>query len=104
MGYAPKVFEISQQEKDACGMVNSEHFLGYTRLGREITRGEKDWREQWDFGSEWKCRYKPGDGEWLRLWGEAQVRAVHNVQSESVTDMRLSGQPILLSPDFDKLR
>jgi isopenicillin N synthase-like dioxygenase len=55
-------------------MANSEHFLGYSRLGTELTKGRVDQREQWDFGTKHKCRWQKGDPDYYRLWGECQVR------------------------------
>ena len=71
--YAPKLFEIPQEEKDAIKMANSQHFLGYSRLGTELTKGATDQREQYDFATRHQCRWKEGDPEYLRLWGSAQV-------------------------------
>lgn len=54
-------------------MANSPHFRGYARAGDEITRGERDWREQLDIGAErdlWKgsSTVEP----WQRLQGPNQ--------------------------------
>jgi isopenicillin N synthase-like dioxygenase len=74
--YAPRVFaDLSQEEKDALGMVNSPHFLGYTALGKEQTKNAADMREQYDFASEYECRWREGEPEYLRLWGASQARA-----------------------------
>lgn len=54
-------------------MVNTPHFLGYTRLGTEITKGAIDIREQYDFATPYKCPWKEGDPDYLKLWGDAQV-------------------------------
>ena len=71
--FIPKLFALPQEKKDAIAMVNSEHFLGYSRLGAELTKGATDQREQFDFATQHQCRWKPGDPEFVRLWGEAQV-------------------------------
>src|SRR4051794_12693976 len=54
-------------------MVNSPHFRGYTRIGREITPGWPDWREQLDVGAE-RAAIMQGTGEpaWTRLQGPNQ--------------------------------
>ena len=54
-------------------MVRSPHFRGYTRIGREITRGRRDWREQLDVGAE-RSAVPPGPGVpvWARLQGPNQ--------------------------------
>ncbi|KAF5348157.1 hypothetical protein D9756_010755 [Leucocoprinus leucothites] len=70
--YAPKLFDLPQEVKDKARMQNSEHFLGYSRLGTELTKGQVDLREQWDFGTKHKCRWQKGDPDYYRLWGECQ--------------------------------
>lgn len=45
-------FALPQQEKDRVAMVNSKHFRGYNRAASERTRGQPDWREQFDLGAE----------------------------------------------------
>lgn len=74
VSYAPRLFEISQAQKDAIRMSNSQHFLGYSRLGAELTKGATDQREQFDFATLHECAWQPGDPEYLKLWGNAQVR------------------------------
>ena len=41
-------FELPLEEKLKLEMVNSKHFLGYARLGTEITAQKADFREQAD--------------------------------------------------------
>lgn len=45
-------FSLPQQDKDRVAMVNSQHFRGYNRAASERTRGQPDWREQFDLGAE----------------------------------------------------
>ena len=73
--YAPKFFDLPETEKEKVAMINSEHFFGWTRVGAERTKGKVDWREQFDFGTEWKDREPEvdPDAEYRRLWGPAQV-------------------------------
>lgn len=71
--YAPKLFTISQETKDRLLMKNSPHFLGYTKPGKEYTKGAADQREQYDFATPYECRWTPGAPEYLRQWGPAQV-------------------------------
>lgn len=47
-----KLFNAPESVKQAIEMVNSPHFLGYTRLGNEITAQRCDWREQIDLATE----------------------------------------------------
>jgi isopenicillin N synthase-like dioxygenase len=66
-------FSLPEPEKLAIDMVNSPHFRGYTRAGREFTRGKPDWREQVDIGAERDAfpfsRVAPA---WTRLQGPNQ--------------------------------
>lgn len=71
--YIPRLFALPQEAKDKVLMRNSPHFLGYSRLGAELTRGKTDHREQIDIGTPHVCRWKPGDPDYLRLWGPSQV-------------------------------
>ena len=71
--YIPKLFALPQEAKDKIRMANSEHFLGYSRLGAELTKGKVDQREQFDFATRHVCRWKEGDPEYYRLWGPSQV-------------------------------
>ena len=71
--YVPKLFDIPQEKKDAIAMINSPHFLGYSKLGNEFTKGATDQREQFDFATEHECQWKPGEPEYKRMWGNAQV-------------------------------
>ena len=49
---ARRFFDLPETDKLAVEMINSPRFRGYTRPGREFTRGEPDWREQLDVGAE----------------------------------------------------
>jgi isopenicillin N synthase-like dioxygenase len=52
MDAAIRFFALPESEKLAVEMVNSPHFRGYNRFGRELTRGRQDWREQIDIGAD----------------------------------------------------
>jgi isopenicillin N synthase-like dioxygenase len=68
-----KFFALPEEEKLAIEMVNSSHFRGYTRVGRELTRGQPDRREQLDVGLEAPALTRvPADQPWLRLQGPNQ--------------------------------
>ena len=45
-------FDLSEEDKLKCEMKNGPHFLGYNRLGTEITAKQKDYREQIDLATE----------------------------------------------------
>ncbi|AOW03013.1 hypothetical protein B0I72DRAFT_142937 [Yarrowia lipolytica] len=47
-----QLFDLPQTEKQRIDMSNSPHFLGYSRLGDEITKNQTDWREQMDLATE----------------------------------------------------
>ncbi|KAG6858658.1 hypothetical protein C0995_014925, partial [Termitomyces sp. Mi166 len=72
--YIPKLFGLPQEAKDAIRMANSPHFLGYSRLGAELTKGRTDHREQFDFSPKHETRWKEGGDvpEYYRLWGSSQ--------------------------------
>ncbi|KAL4973050.1 hypothetical protein BDW66DRAFT_169030 [Aspergillus desertorum] len=46
------LFDLPLEKKLEIEMVNSKHFLGYSRLGAEITARKQDYREQFDFATE----------------------------------------------------
>lgn len=48
---AHQFFAIDDRYKREIEMINSPHFLGYTRLGNEITAAKQDWREQIDLAT-----------------------------------------------------
>ena len=69
----PRLFALPQRSKEALSMRNSEHFLGYTNLGTEYTKGARDMREQFDFATPHANEWREGEPEYLKLWGPAQV-------------------------------
>ncbi|KAF5361186.1 hypothetical protein D9758_009042 [Tetrapyrgos nigripes] len=72
VSYIPKLFELPQGEKDKIRMVNSPHFLGYSRLGAELTKGRTDHREQFDIATPHVSRWRPGDPDHYNVWGPPQ--------------------------------
>ena len=71
--FCPRLFALPAAEKERIRMVHSPHFFGYSRLGAELTKGRVDQREQFDFGTPHEGYYEPGDPDYVRLWGPAQV-------------------------------
>lgn len=68
-----RFFVLPEEEKLAIEMVNSPHFRGYTRVGRERTRGLPDWREQIDIGTERTAlKQEAGLPAWSRMIGPNQ--------------------------------
>ncbi|PLB53533.1 oxidoreductase [Aspergillus steynii IBT 23096] len=47
-----KLFDLPLKKKLEIEMVNNKHFLGYSRLGAELTARTPDYREQFDFATE----------------------------------------------------
>ncbi|KAJ3825043.1 hypothetical protein F5880DRAFT_1640749, partial [Lentinula raphanica] len=70
--YIPKLFDLPQDEKDKIRMANSPHFLGYSRLGAELTKGKTDYREQFDIATDHVSRWRPGDPDFWNVWGPSQ--------------------------------
>ncbi|NEW93849.1 2-oxoglutarate and iron-dependent oxygenase domain-containing protein [Rhodopseudomonas sp. BR0M22] len=66
-------FSLPEADKLSIEMVNSPHFRGYTRAGREFTRGAADWREQLDVGAEREAfPFSRAAPAWTRLQGPNQ--------------------------------
>lgn len=66
-------FALPDEEKRAVAMVRSPHFRGYNRAASELTRGQPDWREQFDIGAErTPLPQTPGTPSWTRLQGPNQ--------------------------------
>lgn len=82
----PKLFDIPQAKKDALRMANSPHFLGYSKLGVELTKGATDQREQFDFATQFDAdAWSPGEPDFLRLQGESQVRVLCKYRTPAIT-------------------
>jgi isopenicillin N synthase-like dioxygenase len=73
IAYIPGLFALPEDVKNKTRMANSEHFLGYSKLGAELTKGKTDQREQFDIATPHVSRWKPGDPDHFRLWGPSQV-------------------------------
>jgi isopenicillin N synthase-like dioxygenase len=68
-----RFFALPESEKLEIEMVKSPHFRGYTRAGREFTRGRQDWREQVDINTEGAAEVLgPDTPAWKRLLGPNQ--------------------------------
>ena len=94
--HVPALFALPQGEKDRIRMANSPHFLGYSRLGAEITKGAVDYREQFDIATDHVCRWTgPTDPDYYRLWGPSQVGYAPSKYAD--THRQRSGQTKRLS-------
>ncbi|GGY24243.1 isopenicillin N synthase family dioxygenase [Paludibacterium paludis] len=103
METARSFFALPDQAKEEVRMVNSPHFRGYTRIGGELTRGQADWREQFDVMREAqvvRCHY--GEAPWLRLYGPNQWPSALPRMRELVLDWqdRLTGVTLTLLRAF----
>ena len=67
---ARRFFALNEGQKDQVAMIHSPHFRGYNRAASEITRGQPDWREQFDIGAERPALLlSDSDPRWRRLQG-----------------------------------
>ncbi|KZF21165.1 Clavaminate synthase-like protein [Xylona heveae TC161] len=76
----PELFEAPENVKEACNMINSPAFLGYTRLGAETTASKTDFREQFDFATPGMKQWTEQDPIWDRLEGNNQYPDIPGVQ------------------------
>lgn len=71
--YARQFFALPEADKLAVQMVHSPHFRGYNRAAAELTRGQPDWREQFDIGAERPALQLTNETpRWARLQGPNQ--------------------------------
>lgn len=65
-----RFFALTDEQKQQVAMIHSPHFRGYNRAASEITRGQPDWREQFDIGAERPALLlSDSDPGWRRLQG-----------------------------------
>lgn len=69
----PRLFALPRPAKEEVALGNSPHFLGYSAEGTEVTAGERDHREQFEFANELEEAWVPGDPLCERLRGPNQV-------------------------------
>ncbi len=63
-------FALPDEQKQPVAMIHSPHFRGYNRAASELTRGQPDWREQFDIGAERPALRLDDDApRWQRLQG-----------------------------------
>ncbi|CAI1550164.1 2-oxoglutarate-dependent ethylene/succinate-forming enzyme [Serratia quinivorans] len=71
--HARQFFALPEADKLAVQMVHSPHFRGYNRAAAELTRGQPDWREQFDIGAERPALQLANETPcWARLQGPNQ--------------------------------
>ena len=66
---AERFFALPAADKQSIEMRRSPHFRGYSRTGGELTRGQVDWREQFDLGAERDRDDDPAAPAYMRLEG-----------------------------------
>ncbi|MCU1414968.1 MAG: oxidoreductase [Microbacteriaceae bacterium] len=65
-----RFFELPEVDKLAVENIHSPQFRGYTRVGKELTNGDVDWREQIDIGEERDAvERRDGVADYWRLEG-----------------------------------
>ncbi len=96
LALARRFFDLPADDKLAIEMINSPHFRGYTRVGMEVTRGQRDWREQIDIGAE-RAALPPDDSRpaYTRLQGPNQWPAALPQLRETV--LRYQAEVIALA-------
>jgi isopenicillin N synthase-like dioxygenase len=82
---APTIFSLPQDIKDSIDMSNSPHFHGYLLWDGSVVADSKDAREQFNFGGDRVCKWKPGEPDHLRLQGSAQVHLLRSRNSALLT-------------------
>ena len=73
VAYIPRFFDLPQETKDKIAVVNSPHFLGYSGIGVEFTKGRADRKENFAFATRHETQWRPGAPEYLKAWGPCQV-------------------------------
>ncbi|KAJ3768043.1 hypothetical protein FB446DRAFT_674495 [Lentinula raphanica] len=103
--YIPRLFALPQEDKDRIRMVNSPHFLGYSRMGMELTKGEVDWREQFDFGTgcEEEKPLKDGEPEYWNVYGPSQYPSETQLPGFKALFETYLAQVSALAADFLRL-
>ncbi|MGK0736441.1 isopenicillin N synthase family dioxygenase [Yokenella regensburgei] len=90
-------FTLNDQQKQQVAMIHSPHFRGYNRAASELTRGQPDWREQFDIGAERQAiTLTENAPRWQRLQGPnlwpgdlPQLRPVLLEWQQSMTGMAI---------------
>ncbi len=65
-------FNLPQAEKDKINISFSPHYRGYGKLGEELTKGIRDYKETYDFGLEQAARQTSDEQPYLILQGPNQ--------------------------------
>lgn len=114
---ARRFFALDPDQKQQVAMIHSPHFRGYNRVASELTRGQPDWREQFDIGAERSVLSRENSApSWQRLqgpnlWPDAQptLRPTLLAWQQAMTGMAITllrafAESLQLQPDaFDAL-
>ncbi|WP_105647768.1 isopenicillin N synthase family dioxygenase [Cronobacter dublinensis] len=114
---ARRFFALPEEEKALVAMIHSPHFRGYNRAAAELTRGQPDWREQFDIGAERPAlKLSANAPSWRRLqgpnlWPAAQptlkptlLRFQRDMAQMALRLLRAFAEALHLAPDaFDTL-
>lgn len=114
---ARRFFALDPDQKQQVAMIHSPHFRGYNRAASELTRGQPDWREQFDIGAERPALSRENSApSWQRLqgpnlWPDAlpTLRPALLAWQQAMTDMAITllrafAESLQLKPDaFDAL-
>lgn len=70
----PNLFQLPERDKAQIALLNSPHFVGYHAFGNEITAGQRDQKEVFDFATELPDVYAkdPSQPLYTRLYGPNQ--------------------------------
>lgn len=78
----PELFALPAEDKRRVALTNSPHFLGYSGAGTEITAGQADAREQFEFATELADDWTEGKPLAERLRGPNQVILISSVHKQ----------------------
>ena len=100
----PSLFELSEKDKNDIALVNSPHFVGYHAFGNEITAGQTDQKEVFDFATElpdaygkdasqppYTCLYGPN--QWPSR--PARIRSIVEKYMDALTKLSIAFVPLL---------
>ncbi len=62
-----RFFALDEAQKQQVAMIHSPHFRGYNRAASELTRGQPDWREQFDIAQRPALTLSDDAPRWQRL-------------------------------------
>ncbi|KAL6853220.1 Clavaminate synthase-like protein [Trichoderma novae-zelandiae] len=99
VGVLPKLFGLAETAKNKISLENSEHFLGYSSVGSEITAAAADLREQIDFATELSavsdphaplCESLRGPNQW-----PSEIPELRSIVETYITELTLLGERFL---------